>query len=103
MKTMGFHRLTAAVAATAIAAAFASFAPGLAQAQTHRRHFGVIDIAEACVLCKFAFEDGTCIGVITIGDGMTDLLFNEFHDLLQTWGDDIVVVIAEGVGGNAKG
>lgn len=34
MKTMGFHRLTAAVAATAIAAAFASFAPGLAQAQS---------------------------------------------------------------------
>lgn len=35
MKTLGFQRFTTAVAATAIAAAFASFAPGLAQAQSH--------------------------------------------------------------------
>lgn len=35
MKTLGFQRITAVVAATAIAAAFTSFAPGLALAQSH--------------------------------------------------------------------
>ena len=60
------------------------------------------DPAEACALGKFAFENGTCIGVITIGDGMTDLLFNEFHDLLQARRNDVVIIVAESVRRNAE-
>jgi hypothetical protein len=35
------------------------------------------DPAQTCALGKFTFEDGTCVGVITIGDGMPDLFFDE--------------------------
>ena len=40
------------------------------------------DPAEACALCKITFENGACIGVITVWDGMTKLFFDEFDNLI---------------------
>ena len=56
------------------------------------------DPAKACALGKFTFEYGTCIGVITIWNGMPELFFDEIHDLLQARRDDLVIVIAESIG-----
>ena len=38
------------------------------------------DPAETCTLREITFEDGTCVGVIAIGDGMTELFFDEFDN-----------------------
>ena len=54
--------------------------------------------AEPGFVGKVTFEDGAGIGVVTLGSAV---LFEEFVELAQAGGDDVVVVAVPGVGGNA--
>lgn len=62
------------------------------------KHGVFTDPAKTSALCQFTFEDGTRVGVITIGDRMPELFFDELHDLLQAWRDDIMIIITQGIG-----
>jgi hypothetical protein len=58
------------------------------------------DPAEAGALGQVAFEERAGVGVVTVGDGMPDLRFDELDEALQARREDEVVVFAEGVGGD---
>ena len=60
------------------------------------------DPAQPCALREFAFEDGAGVCVITVGDWMPDLFFDELDNLLQARGDDVVIIIAEGISRDLK-
>ena len=40
------------------------------------------DPAETCALREITFEDGTCVCIKTVGDGMTELFFDEAYNFL---------------------
>ena len=54
------------------------------------------------MLREIAFEDGTGVCVISIWNGVAELIFYELDDLFQQRWNDIVIVVAESVGGNAE-
>ena len=58
------------------------------------------DPTQACALSEFAFKDGSRVCVITVGNWMADLFFDELDELLQAGRDDVVIIVAEGVGCN---
>ena len=54
------------------------------------------------MLREIAFEDGASVCVISVWNGVTELIFDELDDLFQQRWNDIVIVVAESIGGNAE-
>ena len=60
------------------------------------------DPTKTGTLGELTLKEGPRVGVITVGDGMPELFFDEADDLLQAGRDDVVIVAAESVGGDLK-
>ena len=57
------------------------------------------DPADAGALSEVTLQNGTCVGVPAVLDCVPNLLFDKLDQFLHAPREDVMIVIAEGVGG----